>query len=134
MFALRHFFVWHPHIVWKSPVFGSSQFLRKIKMSQCEHTHLAQYKLFCFLCKVKFCYPEILRVVGGVDTQKIKLLKLSWTSRFLLHNNYKLFCFYYKFIFCFPMSLRVLLILKNKGLVIRFIIKESVKCKCKKVV
>ena len=47
------------------------------KMSQCEHTHLAQYKHFCFYCKVKFYYPEILRVVGGVDTQKIKLLKLS---------------------------------------------------------
>ena len=71
-------------------------------MSQCEHTHLAQYKHFCFYCKVKFYYPEILRVVGGVDTQKIKLLKLSWDSRFLLNNNYKLFCFYYTFKFCFP--------------------------------
>ena len=86
-----------------------------IKMSQCEHTHLAHYKHFCFYCKFKFYYPEILRVVACVDTQKIKLLKQSWASRFLLHNNYKLFCFYYKFIFCFPMSLRVLLILKNKA-------------------
>ena len=30
-----------------------------------------------FYCKVKFYYPEILRVVGGVDTKKIKLLKLG---------------------------------------------------------
>ena len=60
-------------------------------MSQCEHTHLAHSKHFCFYCKFKFYDPEILRVMGGVDTQKIKLLKLSCAFRYLQHNNYKLF-------------------------------------------
>ena len=31
-------------------------------MSQWEHTHLAHYKHFCFYCKFKFNYSEILRV------------------------------------------------------------------------
>ena len=49
----------------------------KVKMSRCEHSHLAHYKHFCLYCKFKFYYPKILRVVGGADTPKIKLLKLS---------------------------------------------------------
>ena len=69
-----------------------------------------------FILQIQILLPWDFKGGGwGVDTQKIKLLKLSWASRFLLHNNYKLFCFYYKFIFCFPMSLRVVLILKNKA-------------------
>ena len=76
-------------------------------MSQCEHTHLAHSKHFCSYCKFKFYDPEILRVMGGVDTQKIKLLKLSCAFRYLQHNNYKLFLILLQIQILLPWDLRV---------------------------
>ena len=35
------------------------------------------WKLFCFYYKFKFCFPDILRVVGGSDTPIIMSPKFS---------------------------------------------------------
>ena len=71
------------HLVTKNVHFVTSLPVPLIKnMSQCEHTHLAHYKHFCFYCNVKFYYPEILRVVRGLILKKCRTANILHLAKF----------------------------------------------------